>query len=614
MRWIILGIVGVLAVLTVFAYAFILPEQRAREDLMLAYFDAAKAIEEGAEAPQELVDLLENWSKDSVLPGPSITEMAAIADLPPAERREHLDNFQSYLELNNFDLDAVPTLVWSTDDNPARRSQLRLFRAWHLLNYAEPCDIISDPSNRDITKTVVQCVAGAGPDLIEGYGPAQLKPFVQAGVASDITDEAREGGFATDTVFDCTVASIAFEGRQYAYPCNVGYTVLFYHKDLFAEAGIAEPSGPWSIDDAVVVGKALIRHAREQGTPRQGLMNLGAWDMALGAGGRFFNDDATACIYNSPETVAGFQALLDTTYDPEMKISPSPEEAASMSSSGGAAMNATKESASASSLFAAKVAAMYVGGRWEYAQLAARNRDRVINPAMQRAIEAGHPKSPLLERAMARLDEDVLLPLSDEEYGAMASVLTDEDRASMITLGVTHVPTVTGTPRYSANARFAMVNRASPHREHAVRFLRFLASADYNEQINQTFDSICGRPKYCRDEDGISGPPRALPGLEAMDSQVFVDAVELYGHPDELSPYIGRGRLGDLAGQVVEQITNNDLTAEEAAALIEKRIDVQMRANMKLDDTLRERWEQTTGLDFDPDVPLREQLERAGRL
>ena len=618
MRWIILGVVGVLTLLTVVAYALILPEERERADLMLAYFDAARAIvEDDAEAPDALRSVLEGWQDNSLVPGASIEEMARISTLPPAERASHLAAFQEYLEgIAGVDLETVSTLVWSTDDNPARRSQLRLFRAWHLLNYGEPCDVVSDPSNRDITKTVVQCVAGAGPDLIEGYGPDQLRPFVQAGVALDITDQANAFGFGTDTVFEGVISSIAFAGRQYAYPCNVGYTVLFYHRDLFEAAGVPEPSGPWTTAEAVEVGKALIQHAAEQNAIRQGLMNLGGWDMALGAGGRFFNDEATASIYNSPETVSGFQALLDMTYIEATKILPSPEQAASMSTSGGAAMNASQESASAASLFAAKVSAMYVGGRWEYASLASRNRDRVIEPAIERTIaelDEDDPRVALLRSALDSLNEDVLIPLSDEQHDAVVACLNDQDRASMINLGVTHVPTVTGTPRYTVGARFAIANRASPNKEFAVRFLRFLASEEYNEIINQTFDSICGAPAFCRDEDGISGPPRALPGLEAMDSQVFVDAVELYGHPNQLSPYIDRGRLGSLVGPIIERVTKNDLTAEAAAAEAERRIDVQMRANIERDERLRARWESETGLTFDPDVPLRDQIENGAR-
>ncbi len=618
MRWIILGLVVAWSLLTAVAYTFVLPESRERTSLALAYFDAAaEAQRTGVQLPDEVQRVLSAFESGAGMELPA-GGLAGIAGLAPAAREPYVNRFTRFVrEQALVDLDAAPTLVWSTDDNPARRSQLRLFRAWHLINYGEPVDILSDPSNRDITKTVVQCVAGAGPDLIEGYGPDQLRPFVRAGVAMDITDAAIEGGFSTDTVFQSIISSLSYEGRQYAYPCNVGYTVLFYHRDLFEAAGVPEPSGPWTLDEARAKGLALIAHAAEQNTLRQGLMNLGAWDMALGSGGRFFNDDGTACVYNSPETIAGFQALLDLTYNEATKIMPSPEEAASMSTSGGAAMNASQESASASSLFAAKVSAMYVGGRWEYAQLAARNRDRVIEPAVERAIAAlaeSDPRRALLQAAMDSLNEDVLIPLSEDQHQAVVGVLTDEDRAAMINLGVTHVPTVTGTPRYTVGARFAIANRASPNREYAVRFLRFLSSEAYNEQINQTFDSICGVPRFCRDEDGISGPPRALPGLEAMDSQVFVDAVEIYGHPDQLSPYIDRGRLGALAGPIIERLTNGDLTAEEAAAQVEERLDVQMRANITRSEKLRAMWEEQTGLTFDPDTPLREQIEDAGDL
>ncbi|MEM1423790.1 MAG: hypothetical protein AAGH64_07280, partial [Planctomycetota bacterium] len=397
--------------------------------------------------------------------------------------------------------------------------------------------------------------------------------------------------------------------------------------------------GAWSTDEAIEAGLQLIAHARERNAVRQGLMNLGGWDIALAAGGRFFNDEATASVYYSPETVSGFQALLDMTYNEATKIMPSPEEAASMSTSGGAAMNATQESASASSLFAAKVSAMYVGGRWEYASLASRNRDRVIEPAIERTIaslDADDPRVALLRSALDSLNEDVLIPLSDEEHEAVVACLTDADRAAMINLGVTHVPTVTGTPRYTVGARFAIANRASPNKEYAVRFLRFLASEEYNETINQTFDSICGAPAFCRDEDGIAGPPRALPGLEAMDSRVFVDAVELYGHPNQLSPYIDPGRLGALVGPIIERVQKNDIKvtqedieagldtpAKKAADMIERVIDRQMRANIKRDELLRERWERETGLTFDPtrrtgreeDRPfrLRNQIESGAR-
>ncbi|HBS29445.1 MAG TPA: hypothetical protein DEB06_08350 [Phycisphaerales bacterium] len=611
MRWIIVGLTALWGLLTAFAYVVILPDRTRDEGLALAM------MEVGAATPPDLLPAsLRPLADCPELKG---LDPGAIGRWTPEERRRRVASFMEWYdgpgrEAGLPDLASAPVLVWSTDDNPARRTQNHLFRVWHLRTFGEPCDIQTDPSNRDITKTIVQCVAGAGPDVIEAYGPAELSQFVQAGVALDVTERAGREGFGVERVFPAAVSSMALEGRQYAFPCNVGYTVLFYHRDLFEEAGVTEPSGyaaGWTVEQLISDAERLM--AADPSGRRYGVMGLGAWTMALASGSTFFNEPGTASFYNNPRTVAALRAYQDLMY--AQRVMPTPAEAASMASSGGANMNAGAEAASASSLFAAKLTAMVSEGRWSYVSFAQRNRDRAIVPAMQRRLgeldAGGAERTPgerrLLQEATASLLEDVLLPLTPEQFAAMEACLTPEDRTRLVRLGVAHIPTVGGTPWYEAAARVAIVNRAGPRSEHATRFLRFLASEEYNEQINQTFDSICAVPEFCLDEDGISGPPAPLPGLEAFDSRVFAEAMREYAHEWELSPFIGRGRLGTLVGPVLEQLTNNVIGPAEAARVIEDRINEQIRANILRDEALRAEWERRAGRAFDPDRPLREQ-------
>jgi ABC-type glycerol-3-phosphate transport system substrate-binding protein len=266
------------------------------------------------------------------------------------------------------------------------------------------------------------------------------------------------------------------------------------------------------------------------------------------------------------------------------------------------------EAASASALFTAKVCAMICDGRWSYVTFARRQLDRVIAPAVRRRL-ASMPKGPerdALAAAIDSLESDVLVPISDRQYDLVASSLAPEDRANLLHVGVAHVPTTSGTPSYEAAARVAIVNRAGPRPEVATRFIQFLASPEYNDQINFTFDSISGTPGIIA-EHGIAGPPRALPGLEAFDSPVFVEAMERYAHPWELSPFIGRTRLGQLVGPIFEELTNNTIGAAEAARLVETRINDQIHANLSRDPALRAEWERRTGRAFDPTRPLGEQ-------
>ncbi|MBL0926333.1 MAG: extracellular solute-binding protein [Phycisphaerales bacterium] len=610
MRWIILGLIALWTALTGFAYLVVLPDQARDEDVIAAYFGVADS------PPNERVrGLFEAFRAKAEAEG--LSPPARWADLALKSRDERAPLVAAFRSFYNARADrplaATPTLVWSTDDNPARAVQCQLFREWHLRTYGEPIDIVTDPTNRDITKTIVQCVAGAGPDIIESYGPIQLRQLVSAGVALDVTDAAKQKGFGPDRVFPVAVYSMSIDGRQYAFPCNIGYTVLFFHRDLFAEAGIPEPKGPWSIEQLIEVGRTLT--ARDTTGRRVGIMGMHPTPMAMANGARLFTDDGTACVYNDPRTVAAFRAYQDLMY--RHKVMPTPAEAASMAAAGGANMNADAASASASALFAAKVSAMVTDGRWSYKGLAERNRDRVIRPAMERTIaalagktdESSRTERELLESALRSLVVEVLRPISDGQYAAMERALTADDRRLLLNLGVAHIPSLRTEPTYEAGARVAIANRASPRRDYAVRFLEFLASEDYNNQINFTFDSIAG-DMHVTNRNGIAGPPRALPGLEGFDSPVFVEAMD-FAVPTELSPFVDRARVGEIDGPIIERVTNNRLTPEEAVKQIEDGVNAQIRANLLRDSRLRAQWEKLVGRPFDPERGVREQVEAA---
>lgn len=618
MRWVILSLVGVWSALTVVGYLGVLPDRGRDEPIIVSYLSLAGGLAGERESLDPRVrGVIEAFEREAGERGIDLGWMERGGTLPPPgpEREAVLGAFRAaYAEaapgLELPALGDVPTLVWSTDDNPARPLQCALFRRWHLRTYGEPIDIITDPSNRDMTKAIVQCVAGAGPDVIEAYGPAQLQQIVATGLAYDVTEIARERGFDVSRIFETAIPSVAVEGRQYGFPCNIGYTVLFYHKDMFRRAGLPEPPATWDYGEFLSTCEALA----EAGVVKKPFVfvNFTPWDMTLSLGIDFLNDEATASFYNQPASVAALQAYLDLVY--RHKVSPTPAEAASKATSGGANMNADAQSASASAFFMNKDAAMVIDGRWQYVSMAQKNFT-VIREAIDRRLaelDRGSAEAGALLRARAKIGASPLNVLSEEEYDAVASSITDSDRSRMLEIGVTHVPTVSGVPFYKANARIAVANASSARRAYAVRFLEFLASEAYNEQINASFDSICGMPEYCFDEDGISGPPRPLPGLEAFDSPVFAEAVRDYAHPDRVSPYIGQARLGDLVTPFMTRLQSDSIEPAEAARDIEGVLNRQIAANLVRDASLRARWERETGKTFDPERGLREQLEAGG--
>ncbi|MCK4872078.1 MAG: extracellular solute-binding protein [Phycisphaerales bacterium] len=611
MRWLLIMLLALFALLTAYGQFVILPERDADRGMIHAYWEMADhpqvaplIVEYRAHYRsrfetdwEEMSDLLAAEQELHTASGERAVELRPMVERLRSEEATFRDWYNSTQPQR---LDEIPRLVWATDANPARRLQCQLFREWHLEHYGTPVDIVTDASTRGKTKTtkmIIQCIAGTGPDIIESYGPAQLRQFVDSGIAIDITEEADAKNYGLDRIFPAAHSSLALDGRQYGFTCNVGYVVLLYHKDLFAQAGIPEPTGTWTIDELIKIGKKL--EDRMPGRRRYALLGLHPWPMALADGGMFFNETGTVSFYNSPQTVRAFRAFQDLIYTHHLM--PSPAETDSMSAAGGFGESNVR-------LFIRKAAAMTIGGRWDYATLAQYNRDRAIIPTIDRelAVEGiDDVRRTALERIRASLRVDVLKPLTDADDALMRSILTDADNERLLHIGVAHVPNVLGPPTYEAAGRVALVNRASPHVEYAKHFIEFLASEAYNEQINESFDSICGMPEFCLDDDGIAGPPKALPGLEDLDSQVFVDVMLTYAQPWELSPFVGRQRYGELVGKVMEQLQNETLSPAETARLCEDRINDQIRQNLIRDDALRARWEALTGIAFDPEIPLR---------
>lgn len=533
---------------------------------------------------------------------------AKLAALPAdnENRLLHEDKFrQWYNRTHTVSLNKIPCLIWSTDDNPARQIQMQLFRRWHMTKYAELIDIVTDPANRETTKMVIQSVVGSGADIIESYGPKQFRAFVDAGIALDITEDAANNAFGYRRCYEASWSSFVYKGRQYGFPANIGYEVLLYNKDIFEQYGIQAPVGGWSIAEMENIAAALTVTSPDiPGGKRWGIVGMHPWPMSLANGGKFFSEDGTVCTYNSRETVEAFQAFHDLLY--KSRVMPSPADTASMAAAAGFTGGGNN-----GLYFAAKLTAMTMGGRWEYVTYAKANRDRVIVPALKRSLADLNMQNDRMlysqiTRIINSLADDVLIPLSESDYTLIRAVLTDDDRSRLLNIGVAHIPTVNGKIKYAdVGARVALVNRGSRYKIYAKRFLEFLASEDYNEQINQTYDSICGVIQYCTDEDGISGSPQPLPGLEDFDSAVFIQAMD-GAESQQLSPFIGPERQGYLAGQVMDQLMNNRIGPAEAARLIEDRINEQIKANIARDADLKAKWEeliQNTDAQLQPSSP-----------
>jgi xylobiose transport system substrate-binding protein len=82
----------------------------------------------------------------------------------------------------------------------------------------------------------------AAPEIFETWGGATLAEQARAGAVADLTDDLTDRPEVAGAILDNVLAGGRVDGRQYGLPMTgVQPVMLFYHKQLFADAGLAPP-------------------------------------------------------------------------------------------------------------------------------------------------------------------------------------------------------------------------------------------------------------------------------------------------------------------------------------------------------------------------------------
>ena len=149
------------------------------------------------------------------------------------------------------------------------------------------------------TKVKAMMAGGTAPDVM--YIDDQLMTaFATSGQLLPLDDYMAQAG-VTGADFIGPVASIfILDGKTYALPKDWGTLGLVYLPEVFADAGIAEPTADWTWDDLKAAAEAL------QKAGKFGGFCMGPdWarfaPFAFGNGGAFANADNTAPTLDTPE-------------------------------------------------------------------------------------------------------------------------------------------------------------------------------------------------------------------------------------------------------------------------------------------------------------------------
>lgn len=130
-------------------------------------------------------------------------------------------------------------------------------------------------------------------------------------------------------------------GPIYALPKDIGPTVLYINKDLFAAANVPlpDPTVPLTWDEIVEIGRQITvdangRHPGDEGFDINTVEVFGVGDLwfentVYGNGGQIVSDDGRTFAADMPETVEAVQWLADLTH--KHQVHPTSQQTASQS-------------------------------------------------------------------------------------------------------------------------------------------------------------------------------------------------------------------------------------------------------------------------------------------
>lgn len=173
--------------------------------------------------------------------------------------------------------------------------------------------------------------------------------MVSDGILTDLTDALDEEGIDTadftPTVIDALKSS---DGTLYGLPMGYNTQSLFYNKDMFAAAGLAEPpaDGSYTYDDLREWAKKLTIDANGNNadSPDFDPENIKQWGyynrvaltppnepgygpvLSAWGGGVLTGEERDTCSIDAPESIDAFQYLQDLMWEDHSTITPQLEQ------------------------------------------------------------------------------------------------------------------------------------------------------------------------------------------------------------------------------------------------------------------------------------------------
>lgn len=126
------------------------------------------------------------------------------------------------------------------------------------------------PSQGDYRKKLATDFAAGSPPDVSLLNYRRVPPFIAAGQMEPLGPYLdRSKIISRDDFYPITLEAFMWRGELTCIPQNISSLVVYYNRDLFKAAGVAEPADDWTWDDFLAAAQALTVDSNGDGTTDQ---------------------------------------------------------------------------------------------------------------------------------------------------------------------------------------------------------------------------------------------------------------------------------------------------------------------------------------------------------
>jgi multiple sugar transport system substrate-binding protein len=167
------------------------------------------------------------------------------------------------------------------------------------------------PFNDYFTKLQTLIAGGIAPDVFE-LNYENFVTYADKGLLLDLSPQMMaDTGMDSGIYYPRAMQAFSYNGMQLGLPATFSTVMLFYNKDLFDAAGVAYPTADWTWEDAVAAAKTLTDSTEGVWGLHSGVQFWEFYKKAAQNNCKFFNEDKTSVLINSPECVQALQTMVD---------------------------------------------------------------------------------------------------------------------------------------------------------------------------------------------------------------------------------------------------------------------------------------------------------------